>query len=211
MPRLLAFTDPHGDLKAVQAVRKLAAVKKPDVIVCAGDLTFFGQRHTHFFKVLADIGKPIYFIPGNHEDAKTTAGIVKAWPFMIDVSFKLTQASGFTLLGVPGNDLAFWPGRSKGEEDVVRTVQQLVEVQNGKGRLVFLAHYPPSGCEKVDASSEATPDRGGSSAVRSIVEKIKPTLVVSGHYHSCFNCEDRVDGTRILNPGPNGKIIEIEV
>ena len=209
MTRLLAFTDPHGEIDAARAVAKLDQLEKPDLIVCSGDLTFFGHRHALFFQTLSSIGKPIYFIPGNHEDAKTAAEIAKEWPFMIDVSWRVVEEVDLLITGVPGNDLAFWPGRSKGEEDAVEIMRNIVQIQNGADRLVFLAHYPPTGCQMVDGSRNPTPDAGGSATVRKITEKIHPSLVVTGHYHSCFNCEDRLDGIRILNPGPTGKILEL--
>ena len=209
MPRLLAFTDPHGEIEAVRAIVKLAAVEKPDLIVCSGDLTLFGHRHALFFRTLATLKQPIYFIPGNHDDQTTTAKISKEWPFMIDVSWRVVEAAGFLITGVPGNDLSFWPGRSRGEDDAVKTVQHIVHLNRSGKPLIFLAHYPPSECEEVDGSIESTPDAGGSSAVRSITEKLSPALVVSGHYHACFNQADRLGITPIVNPGPRGTIVEL--
>jgi Icc-related predicted phosphoesterase len=83
------------------------------------------------------------------------------------------------------------------------------EAGDRKKPLVLLTHYPPSGT-RVSGVSVLTLDSGGSRLVRRIVEALRPALVVCGHYHQDFGKEAHVGETRIVNPGPGGRILEVE-
>ncbi len=63
--KVLAFTDLHGNKQAVQTIIKKA--KEADIMVCAGDLSDWGQHGREMLKELEKAGKPMLLIPGNHE------------------------------------------------------------------------------------------------------------------------------------------------
>jgi len=207
--RILAFTDPHGQLKNAESVRDLAKREHPDLVACPGDFTFFGSYDKDFFKVLAEIGMPIYFIPGNHEDESCVRKLVAEHGFLRDVSFTLREEDKAFLGGVPGNDAAFWPGTSKRDIDLRTSVNKLMVSRGVSKPFVFLAHYPPSGCRAVDGTKKPTPDSGGSRLVRQLVEDLQPALVLTGHYHQCFGERGAIGAAKVINPGPAGAILEL--
>lgn len=47
--------------------------------------------------------------------------------------------------------------------------------------------------------------------VRKVVEALKPDLFICGHYHQDFGKSDQQGSTRLVNPGPNGLILECTV
>jgi Icc-related predicted phosphoesterase len=51
----------------------------------------------------------------------------------------------------------------------------------------------------------------GSQAIRAVVEKTQPKLVVCGHIHSDWEKQVRLAETEVLNAGPRGVLIEIDV
>lgn len=209
MTRIYAFTDPHSDPYVGRAIVAACAREKPDLVVCAGDITWFGEHFEEFLRRLSEIGETIYFVPGNHESRAQTHRIVTEHPFMRDVSFTTVKTKKIRIGGLPGNDTAFWPGPTKGEEDVVETAKSIWGDFKTEMPLLFLTHYPPSGTG-VSGTSRSSPDSGGSRLVRKIVEAIKPPLVVCGHYHQDFGKEAWLGRTRIVNPGPDGMVLDVD-
>lgn len=206
MVRILAFTDPHGEKKALREILALAESGKPDLVVCSGDVSFFGRDCDTFLRDLGILRRTVYFVPGNHETPSVAKELTHFFPYLRDVSFAMVEEAGVRLTGLPGTD-PFWPG--------ARPSEGLCSKAVGVGKsgdpalpLVLLTHYPPSGTN-VSGTSVVTPDSGGSRLVRGIVEALRPTLVVCGHYHQDFGKEAHVGPTRVVNPGPGGRILEI--
>lgn len=207
MVRILAFTDPHGEKKALREILALAESGKPDLIVCSGDVSFFGRDCDAFLRDLGVLGRAVYFVPGNHETPSVAKELVFFFPYLKDVSFRLVEEAGVRLTGLPGTD-PFWPG-GRPNDGLSSKAVGVGESGDRTKPLVLLTHYPPSGT-KVSGTSVTTPDSGGSRLVRLIVESLQPALVVCGHYHQDFGKEAHVGATRILNPGPGGRIVEVE-
>lgn len=84
--------------------------------------------------------------------------------------------------------------------------------------LILVTHYAPWGtrCDGLKRRpGQAKPvdlpagDGGGSRVVRKIMDQIQPELLICGHYHISFGERDCVGRTIVVNPGPNGMILEI--
>jgi len=75
---------------------------------------------------------------------------------------------------------------------------------------IFCPHAPPYGtaCDRLRSGEHV-----GSTAVRALVDREQPDLVLCGHIHEARG-EDRVGRTRIVNPGPAAAghyaVVEIE-
>lgn len=206
MVRILAFTDPHGEKKALRDILALAESGKPDLVVCSGDVSIFGQECDNFLRDLAVLRRAVYFVPGNHETPSVARELVTFYPYLKDVSFQMVEVAGVRIMGLPGTD-AFWPGARP--NDGLRSKAVGVGESGDRAKaLVLLTHYPPNGT-KVSGNTVVTPDSGGSRPVRQIVEAIRPALVVCGHYHQDFGKEAHVGATRVVNPGPGGRILEL--
>lgn len=206
MVKILAFTDAHGQLEAYQSIKRLAESARPDLIVCAGDISYFGDDYDLFLRGLGGFGHDVYFVPGNHETPSTAKSLELQFPYLRNLEFRVAEAAGVRLAGLPASD-AFWPG-ARPDEGLLAKAVGLGQSGNGTKPLVFLTHYPPSGTS-VSGTSCVTPDSGGSRLVRQIVEAVCPTIVICGHYHQDFGKEAHVGRTRIVNPGPGGKILEL--
>jgi len=96
--RLLQFTDPHlmGHASAtVRGVRTLASMQavlahasdQPEVIdalVCTGDIVNDQpDGYAHFARELSALGKPVYCIPGNHDDPARLRSALARPPFQV--------------------------------------------------------------------------------------------------------------------------------
>jgi Icc-related predicted phosphoesterase len=72
-------------------------------------------------------------------------------------------------------------------------------------KLVMLFHAPPYG-NKTDIIMG---DHVGNKSYRDFIREEKPLLVVCGHLHDNEGVQDHIGKTLIINPGPEGKLIEI--
>ena len=77
--------------------------------------------------------------------------------------------------------------------------------KNKARKIVFITHAPPYGT-KLDL---VVTSHCGNKTLRKFISKNKVDLHICGHLHENFNKEDRINKTRIINPGPYGKIIDI--
>jgi 3',5'-cyclic-AMP phosphodiesterase len=96
--RLLQLTDthlfasPHGRLRGVETLFSLqrvlshASARKlnVDAVVCTGDIVNDEpEGYAHFARVLSAFGKPVYCIPGNHDDPARLRSALAARPFQV--------------------------------------------------------------------------------------------------------------------------------
>lgn len=206
MIRILVLTDPHGEKRALREILALAGSEKPDLVVCSGDVSFFGRDCDTFLRDLAVLRCPVYFVPGNHETPSVAKELETFFPYLKDVTFRMVEVGGVRLTGLPATD-AFWPG-ARPDEGLRGKAVGVGESGDRAKPLVLLTHYPPSGTA-VSGTTILTPDSGGSRLVRQVVESLGPALVVCGHYHQDFGKEAHVGPTRIVNPGPGGRILDL--
>jgi Icc-related predicted phosphoesterase len=71
-------------------------------------------------------------------------------------------------------------------------------------RAVLVVHSPPRGY--VD---EVHGRHLGSTSVLDAIERKRPALVLCGHIHQCWEREAAIGMTRVLNLGPEGRLLEV--
>ena len=205
--RVLAFTDPHGSIRAAESIIALAREAMPYAIVCAGDISIFGSGHEEFLNRLAvDLGDDVYYVPGNH-DISISHKINAAWDFMHELTYKALELPQVTLMGLPGSG-HYWPSKRAATEDCETPISLFSERSTDRPS-VLVTHFPPSHLRAVDGSGSDSTDAGGSGNVRRIVATTRPDLVICGHYHSCFGARAKMLGVQVVNPGPSGCIYEL--
>lgn len=204
--RVLAFTDPHGSLGSALSILKLAKESEPDLIVCAGDFSYLGTRFDGFLTKLKDLHREILFVPGNHETEEAIENVQLWYPFMKDMTFRVEERGELLIAGLPAT-MEFAPGDRVDQEAVDQTLDLWGSVDKLRP-LVLLSHYPPWQ-SAISGMTTPAPDSGGSMTVKRIIEALKPALVICGHYHQDFGKSDQLGPTRLINPGPDGMIIEI--
>jgi Icc protein len=96
--RLLQFSDPHlladprGSLRGVQTLASMQRVLAHasarrlnlDALVCTGDIVNDEpEGYAHFARALAAFGRPVYCVPGNHDDPQQLRSALAAPPFQV--------------------------------------------------------------------------------------------------------------------------------
>jgi Icc protein len=193
-PHLLA--DPHGKLRGVDTLASLqgvlahASARKLhlDAVVCTGDIVNDEpEGYAHFMRVLAPLGKPVYCVPGNHDDPARMRGALAAAPF---------QVGGHA-------DLGAWrlvlldscvPGQAGGHISDAQ-LQALDSALRGSERyaMIFVHHHPVGMASRwLDAVGIDNAD-----ALFEILDAHQQVRALCwGHVHQCF--DGRRHGVRLL-------------
>ena|SRR3989344_4257805 len=111
------------------------------------------------------------------------------------------KANNHLFLGYGGSGFALIePGFYRIGETFAKIIRK-----NKNKKIIFITHAPPYGT-KLDL---IVTSHCGNKTLRNFVLKNKIDLHICGHLHENFGKEDRISKTRIINPGPYGKMIEI--
>ena len=185
--RILALADIHGYEYTPYFVEEIESLYDFDVIMIAGDITNFGPAE--FAKELLDsLPKKVIAVPGNCDPVGTVKAIEKSKG--INAHKKRIRLENYTVIGLGGTD---GKGFSMGITFTAEDVNNLLKECNG---CIFLTHQPPFGI-----LDEVGHRHVGSKILRTALDKITPSLVISGHIHEARGYEIR-NNTIFVNPGP---------
>ncbi len=198
--KFLVFTDVHEDKQAIKTLLKRAKEDDIDFIICSGDLSTFGRGLRYVLKKFNAIGKKFYVLPGNHEEGENFDAIVSEYENCINFHKKAINLGKYIMLGYGGD------GFSIHDPEFRKIARGWYGKYNGK-KILLVTHGPPADT-KLDALTE---DRHvGNMDYRKFIERIKPKLALSGHLHETFDAVDKIGRTKLLNPGPSGRVIELK-
>ncbi|MEW6063352.1 MAG: metallophosphoesterase [Nanoarchaeota archaeon] len=194
--KLFAFSDVHGNIKKINRILNLIKKEKPDVTICAGDISDFGKSLYNILKKFSNV-KNFIIIPGNHEDENRLKRICKELKLMYlhKASFILDS---FVFFGYGGGGFS----KIEGEfESVSKRFMKTV----GNRKIILVTHAPPYGT-KIDNINGVY---SGCISFNKFIEKTNPLLHICGHLHETGGYVDNIKSTPIINPGSSGKIIAL--
>ncbi len=201
--RILAFSDLHGDEKALKLLEKKA--RKADVLVCAGDFTVFENNILRVMRKLDSFGKPVMLVHGNHEEAMLVAEIctkLRNIKFVHRKAYSSSEFPDYAFVGHGGEGFDFV------SEDFERfasaAMRKIKQLQKQKKKIIFVTHQPPHKT-KLDFIWK----HHGSKSYAKFVRKMQPLLHICGHLHETQGKKDRIGKTIVINPGPKGMIVEV--
>lgn len=197
--KLLAFTDIHEDMRTLARIKRHIADERIDLAVCTGDFTVFGRSTKRVLEAMDSLGVPLILIPGNHEDDEEVAQLAQRCKNIHWAHERFVDVKGLRFFGFGGR------GFSRREPDL-----EALERRHAKeftANTIVLCHAPPynTALDEVDAGWHV-----GNESLRELIMRRKPMLVLCGHIHECFHSHDTLAGTTLINPGPDGEIIEVE-
>ncbi len=200
--KILAAADIHGEKKFIDKIVKKAKENDVDLILVAGDITHLETKLEGIIGELKKAGKPIILIPGNEESVATVDFLVEMYsPGVYNIHAYSIKYKDIGIIGI-GGATKVGPHFVTEEEVWDVLMKGLQKVKDSKFKIV-LAHEPP------DGTKLALKFRG-SKALREFIEKYQPDLVICGHIHEAQGMYERLGKTFIINPGPEGKIIDLE-
>lgn len=202
--KVLAFTDMHGNLSDFRKLKEKARKEKVSAFVCAGDITFFGAEFFNIIKNFQQTAIPLVIIPGNHETAGDIQQAARKHDFVKNMHCRMLEMDSCLFFGCGGSKTTpFSTPFEFSESQFEAKLKKFKDKEANK--FVFLVHEPP-----YNTSLGSIEDmKIGSKAIRNFIEKYQPDYCICGHFHENEGKEDKIGRTRIINPGPAGKVIEL--
>lgn len=197
--KILAFVDIHGSLKALEKIKALA--KQADTIVCAGDISVFENNLDTLLSELDKLNKTVLIVPGNHEDDEDLSKLANMFNNITDIHKKTFIKENYLFLGYGGS------GFSIVDKEFIKTSKKFEEIikKHKDKKIILVTHAPPYKTRLDNIGGEAC----GNKSIKNFMLKVKPDLVISGHLHENAGKEDKINKTKLINPGPFGRIIAL--
>src|SRR3989338_4113337 len=216
--KLLAFTDTHGSLSALRRIEQKTKAQKPDLLVCAGDISIFEHGIVGIIRRLNRLNKKIIIIHGNHEDDTTFRKLSKLFKNIIFIHKNHFIKNNTLFLGYGGGGFSMV---DKEFEKIAIKFKKIIKsyrseasgelknqgfLSDNKDKKTILVTHAPPYKPKLD---KLVGGHCGNKPIRHFIEKNKIDLLICGHLHENFGKEDKIKHTKVVNPGPFGKIVEI--
>ena len=199
--KLLAFTDLHLSSLAFKKIKSKVKKEKPDLLVCAGDVSIFAEGLDFILNKLNNLNKKIIIVNGNHEEDKVMKKLCLKYNNLIFIHKTYYKANGCIFLGYGGE------GFSSTDPDFYKTGKQFEKIiKKNKGKKIILLTHAPPYKTKADLIID---QYCGNKTLRNFIIKNNIYLNICGHLHENFGKEDKIKKTKIINPGPYGKVIKL--
>ncbi|MFA5797434.1 MAG: metallophosphoesterase [Candidatus Woesearchaeota archaeon] len=197
--KVLFFTDTHGNERLHAEIFKKAHFA--DMIVCAGDFTIFENDMPKILRQFDNLEKPFLIIHGNHETASELLIECQGLRHVKFIHKNYFIHKHFLFVGYGGG------GFSSSDSKFDHFADQFMNFykrEYPEHQLILILHQPP-----FDTTVDDMGWHVGNTSFRKFIDTYQPLMAVSGHIHETFGAEDTVGKTKLLNPGPEGKIIEL--
>jgi hypothetical protein len=194
--RIAYVVDVHDRFDAVpQALTEIGPV---DVLLVGGDITTFGTpgdaaQAIESWKPLAP---RLFAVAGNMDSPAIDARLVELGVSLDGRGVAIGEVGVAGVSAAPHSPL-HTPHEISDQELGRRAAAALDEVHGCRVR-ILCPHAPPHGtvCDRLRSGEHV-----GSTALRALVEREQPDLVLCGHIHEARG-EDVIGASRIVNPGP---------
>jgi uncharacterized protein len=197
--KILAIADTHGDSSLVKKIGEIADKEKVDLILHAGDLTWFDKENEGILAPLIKKGREVLMIHGNHDSLTTIKHLTEVYPLSINLHKEGIERKNIGFFGSGTTDWGF-------KEDSEKVFKELTEghkrIEHLKKK-IMVSHCPPVG------SAIELLGFPGSYGVREAIKKFKPDFVICGHMHEGGGLIEEIDGAKVINVARSPTIFEI--
>ncbi|WP_422927750.1 metallophosphoesterase family protein [Singulisphaera sp. PoT] len=197
--KLLLFSDLHTDEAAAQKLVEQSS--QVDVLVGAGDFASVRRRISACIDILKAVDKPTVLVAGNNETTEELIDACKGWSQAHVLHGEGVTIAGRAFFGI-GGGIPVTPFGSWSYD--FSEYQASLLLKDCPPGCVLVSHSPPKGAVDVSSSGQSL----GSEAVREVIERVGPALVVCGHIHASAGKEGVVGSTPVINAGPVGIVWE---
>jgi Icc-related predicted phosphoesterase len=195
--KILCFVDLHGNAPVLKKLIERAKKDDIELVICAGDISVFGDGLNKLVGIASKIKKPFLIIPGNHEDGNEISKACKPYKNCINIHKKGFRGQGFIILGYGGG------GFSKVDKKFEKVASNFKKIIKDNEKVILVTHAPPYNTEIDKIGGNPV----GNKSIRNFISEVKPNFAISGHLHENAGKKGKIGKTLVINPGYKGKII----
>ena len=196
--KILVFADTHGSKTHLERIKVKS--KEADLIICSGDITLFAKHQKEILEHLDSFNKTIIITHGNHEEESSLRRMCSKTKNIKYIHNEAIIIEDITIIGHGGG------GFSSDYPDFKQNIKQFIELSKKTKKTTLLTHAPPFE-SKLDEMNKGW--HVGAASYKEFIDKAQPDYALSGHIHENFGKKDKIGKTTLINPGPNGEIINI--
>ena len=197
--KILAFTDLHANFKAFKSIENLVKQEDPDLLIDCGDISIFENELEYLVSRIAELGKKCLIIHGNHESSGRFAEACKEHKNIIFLHNNVQRIGKYLFFGWGGGGFSL---RDKAFEEAAK--KSMTDLRKDD-KIILLTHAAPYGTDVDYLFGE----HAGNKSIRKFIEKYNPIIALCGHLHENNGKSDKIASTKVINPGPMGRIIVI--
>src|SRR3989338_9859935 len=183
--KIFAFTDVHGNTKALKKIEATVKKQKPDLLVCCGDISIFDHYAERTLKKLASLHKPLFLIHGNHDSETKIEKLCKQYKNVSFIHKKIKMFGNLLFVGYGGGGFM---RIDKEFEKFARKIEHKIKTEN----IILLTHGPPYKTRLDYIYGEHV---GCVSFKKFIISHPKTILALSGHIHETAGAQDKIKKT----------------
>jgi uncharacterized protein len=194
--KVLLCADMHDDPTSLRVLREKSV--EVDFVICAGDMSLWGNGLFSTLREMNSWGKKVFLIHGNHEDEADTRLFCESLENVLFFHRDVILFEDLLLIGWGGGGFSF---QDRGFERFVSGLKV-----DDFSRVILVTHAPPfETC--LDEVQDGV--HVGNDSIKRFILKNRPLVAVSGHIHETSSLVCDLEGVVLINPGPEGVIIEI--
>jgi len=197
--KILALSDIHGNRDLVRKMAEKGFQEKVDLVILAGDIIGFDGSVEGLIGPFKDKGLEVGVMPGNHEGMAEIGFLIEKYGVK-NMHGYVWKKNGVGIFGCGYGDVGI---HQLTEEEFFNTLKKAHDSLDNVKKKIMVTHVQPSD------SIIGVGMWPGSSGVRRAIEEFKPDIHLCGHVHETEGIEEMIGGTRVINVGTKGKIIEI--
>lgn len=197
--RVLLFSDIHQDLRALEALMAISA----DLYIAAGDLANFARGLDDCGRLMKRHGEKVWVLPGNHESDRHIADFCAAYGFR-NFHEQAWRVGRWWVAGLGySNPTPFHTPGEYSEAELAERLEKFATLEP----LVLVCHCPPFGT----ALDRIAPGHhAGSHSIGEFLSRHPPQHFFCGHVHECGGVEVDLGGTKAVNLGKKGYLLELD-
>ena len=192
--RILAAADLHGSLDIAKKLSQKGKREKVDLVVLAGDVYGYEDSEEDILEPFWKAKQKVVFVPGNC-DFDNECEMLSKKGKNIHNYYVTYKNVGIVGIGSPNWKL------SLDDEDFVEIKRNFDKMTSKKKILVSHLHAEGTMAELSGVAGDVI--------LKKAVKDFKPDLLIAAHIHEGEGIEDKINGTKVVQVGRRGKILEI--
>ena len=198
--KILAVGDIHSDVNLVKRLAEKAEKENVDLVILAGDLTFFEQTVKNLIGPFLKVKKQVLIIPGNHESVATVDFLAEMYSNAKNIHGYSFIKNNVGIFGAGGADIGI---NQIKDSEIFELLEKGNERVRGLNKKIMVTHIHPRGSKSEFSGFK------GSKAVRRAIEEFQPDIAICAHIHEASGIEEKIGKTRLINVSKFPAIFEI--